>query len=214
MGGFSGKVGTVVGFFWKGKAIMRGLAGKVANPRTNPQLAVRDAFTKLIVVGSAVNEFIKVTFAGIAAQKKVTAGNAFTATNFDGGAIILNKENGNATLDVSKLILAPQRGGGVNVQSPSAQVTAQGVAVAWSDNSGIAPNVLSGDKVLVALYCPEHNGAVVSMGEATRGDEGVQLSYPLMWAGSMAYLFIATHVRDLSVDEQSSSMLVTSLSLT
>jgi hypothetical protein len=34
LGGFSGKVGTVVGASWKGIAYMRSLPQKVKNPRT------------------------------------------------------------------------------------------------------------------------------------------------------------------------------------
>jgi len=38
LGGFSGKVGTVVGSSWKGVSFMRSLPGKVKDPRTLLQL--------------------------------------------------------------------------------------------------------------------------------------------------------------------------------
>ena len=41
LGGFNGKVSTVVGSSWKGEAYMRGLAQHVKNPRTAAQLAQR-----------------------------------------------------------------------------------------------------------------------------------------------------------------------------
>jgi len=44
LGGFSGKVGTVVGGSWKGIAYMRSLPMKVRNPRTLPQMNQRSKF--------------------------------------------------------------------------------------------------------------------------------------------------------------------------
>ena len=41
LGGFNGKVGTVVGSSWKGEAYMRGLAQHVKNPKTEKQLEQR-----------------------------------------------------------------------------------------------------------------------------------------------------------------------------
>ena len=45
LGGFSGKVGTVVGSSWKGISYMRGQAQSVKNPRTAKQMAQRDKFS-------------------------------------------------------------------------------------------------------------------------------------------------------------------------
>ena len=44
LGGFSGKVGTVVGSSWKGISYMRSLPLKVRNPRTLRQLDQRSKF--------------------------------------------------------------------------------------------------------------------------------------------------------------------------
>ena len=44
LGGFSGKVGGVVGSSWKGIAVMKAMPLSVANPRTAPQVAQRTLF--------------------------------------------------------------------------------------------------------------------------------------------------------------------------
>ena len=44
LGGFTGKVGTVVGSNWKGIAYMRSLPQKVKNPCTPAQLSQRSKF--------------------------------------------------------------------------------------------------------------------------------------------------------------------------
>ena len=44
LGGFKGKVGTVIGSSWNGIAYMRGLAQSVKNPKTAAQLQQRAYF--------------------------------------------------------------------------------------------------------------------------------------------------------------------------
>ena len=44
LGGFKGKVGTVIGASWNGIAYMRGLPQSIKNPKTPAQQAQRDFF--------------------------------------------------------------------------------------------------------------------------------------------------------------------------
>lgn len=54
LGGFSNKVGSVVGAGWKGIATMRSLPQSVANPRTTAQVTNRSTFAQLAVLGSGI----------------------------------------------------------------------------------------------------------------------------------------------------------------
>lgn len=54
LGGYSGKVGPVVGAGWKGIAYQRAMPVSVANPRTNAQIAVRTRFAALAILGSSL----------------------------------------------------------------------------------------------------------------------------------------------------------------
>lgn len=54
LGGYSGKVGPVVGAGWKGIAYQRAMPVSVANPRTNAQIAVRTRFAALALLGSSL----------------------------------------------------------------------------------------------------------------------------------------------------------------
>ena len=47
LGGFKGKVGTVIGASWNGIAYMRGLAQSVKNPKTAAQLTQRAFFREV-----------------------------------------------------------------------------------------------------------------------------------------------------------------------
>ena len=47
LGGFNGKVGSVVGASWKGISYMRGIAQSIKNPKTEAQVMQRDYFAQL-----------------------------------------------------------------------------------------------------------------------------------------------------------------------
>lgn len=52
LGGFSGKVGSVVGTSWKGRAVMKAMPLSVANPKTAGQVAQRSAFKACVQFAS------------------------------------------------------------------------------------------------------------------------------------------------------------------
>ena len=52
LGGFSGKIGNVVGTSWKGIAVMKVKPLSVANPRTVKQVAQRTKFKGVVLAGS------------------------------------------------------------------------------------------------------------------------------------------------------------------
>lgn len=54
LGGFSNKIGNIVGTSWKGIAIMKSLPLSVANPRTTAQTTQRQAFASASKIGSAL----------------------------------------------------------------------------------------------------------------------------------------------------------------
>ena len=63
LGGFKGKVGTVIGSSWNGIAYMRGLAQSVKNPKTAAQLQQRAYFKDLqSLVGQLTDEQLQSLF--------------------------------------------------------------------------------------------------------------------------------------------------------
>ena len=69
LGGFSGKVGTVIGASWKGTAYMRGIATHVKNPRTSKQIEQRTKmeFARNFLQQAA--EFINIGFKDVAKRQ-------------------------------------------------------------------------------------------------------------------------------------------------
>ena len=63
LGGFKGKVGTVIGASWNGIAYMRGIAQSVKNPKTAGQQIQRGFFREVLdIVGQLSNEQLNFLF--------------------------------------------------------------------------------------------------------------------------------------------------------
>jgi len=62
LGGFSGKVGTVIGGNWNGIDFMRGISGHIANPRTTAQQDQRAKMAAIIQFLSPLKAFLRVGF--------------------------------------------------------------------------------------------------------------------------------------------------------
>ena len=55
LGGFNGKVGSVIGASWKGISYMRGIAQSIKNPKTEAQVMQRDYFAQLAQMSSQLS---------------------------------------------------------------------------------------------------------------------------------------------------------------
>ena len=62
LGGFNGKVGTVIGSSWKGTAYMKGRAQHVKNPRTAGQVYQREALKILALALKPISSTLNLTF--------------------------------------------------------------------------------------------------------------------------------------------------------
>ena len=101
LGGFSGKVGTVVGASWKGIAYMRGQAVHTKNPRTAGQIYQRDAIKAVTLALRPIASTLRLTFAEYA--KKMSAFNKAVSVNYKEAIV---NQDGNPVVDYSKLILS------------------------------------------------------------------------------------------------------------
>ena len=101
LGGFNGKVGTVVGSSWKGITYMRGQAQHVKNPRTAGQVYSRTAFKAVSAALSPIASTLRLTFAKSAG--KMSAFNKAVSINLK--EAVENVE-GILTVNYEKLILS------------------------------------------------------------------------------------------------------------
>ena len=101
LGGFNGKVGTVIGSSWKGITYMKGRAQHVKNPRTAGQIYQRNAMKAIALALRPIASTLSLTFAKSAG--KMSGYNKAVSVNLKKAIV---NQDGEPVVDYSKLILS------------------------------------------------------------------------------------------------------------
>lgn len=182
--GFVGKVGTVVGSFWKGLPVMRAYKRSVANPDTNAQQLVRTRFGAIGALSSAFYAAIKLGFKAKARAKKMTEGDIFVQMNWD---CVHADTPGAATVDYTELVLAV--GHLPECQFGNASFTDPlQVEVPMSDTTEVI-GADSHDIVHLFVYSPEAGAGVLDDGTFTRASETIKVLVPAYWNGHRVHIW-------------------------
>lgn len=183
LGGFSGKIGQVVGGNWKGIDYMRSLPASVANPRTTGQVNQRNAFKGCtqffsLFLGSIVQVFWngkKPQMSGyndIVQNNVVNFGNTglpvYADLKFSTGPLL------NETL--------------VNVV---ADVSANEVSIEWADNSGTG-NAVDTDYVNIVVINETNNTKAITTLVARRDDISTNIELLGMTVGDTINVYVFT----------------------
>lgn len=199
LGGFRGKVGNVVGFFYKGKAVMRSLAGSIANPRTDAQQTVRQKFILLGVITRALAAYISGGFRLYANSRGLTAPNIFMRRNFNDA---IEGDYPDQRINWMNLSLseaytantgeyAPAGVDGATVATAAGTVTAS-----WVDNTAAFPGTLGSDIVDILVYVPTLQQGVTTGDTATRAATTATINVPTGWVGEIAHVYAYTRAAD------------------
>lgn len=145
LGGFSGRLGNVIGGSWKGIDYMRIKPASVANPRTEGQVDQRTKFTAALKFLQPMNGFVKVGFKSFANKmSEFNSAMSYTLNNAMTGV------SPNFIVDFSSVLLS--RGGLPGALNPDAtSLVAGNVTVTWDDNT-LNGTAKADDKSLIALY--------------------------------------------------------------
>ena len=160
LGGFDGKVGTVVGGRWKGIDYMRHKGRKSTKPPTAAQL---DQQAKFALVSRFIHKLGKLLMKSFKDTPELTGINvafSYTYEKAIKGIYPLYQ------LEHSKILVS--KGELQNAVSPMAVANGNGeVKFTWNDNSG---DTLANedDKAVMVVYCPETNQAVYNKAGAAR----------------------------------------------
>jgi hypothetical protein len=162
LGGFSGKVGSVVGGSWKGIDYMRSKGNnRNANP-TEKQLAQQLKFALIMHFLQPMTSLLSITFRDFAIR--MTGINNAFAYN------IKNAVTGvypSFAIDYSLALVS--RGDLPNVLAPAVTSGAGSILTfSWTDNSGTG-SARATDKAIFVAYCPALRQAIYS-GNAVRSD--------------------------------------------
>jgi len=184
LGGFSGKVGNIVGGSWKGIDYMRIKPASVSNPRTEAQVEQRSRFTTALQFLQPLRGFLKVGFRNYAI--KMTQFNSAMAYNVKNAIIGVFPDY---VIDLENSLIS--RGGLSGALNPSVSSPAAGqVAFNWDDNSTDV-NTKPTDKVMVLVYNPDKNEAVYLTDGSPRSTESQTLTVPNLYSGDTVHAFIA-----------------------
>lgn len=188
LGGFSGKVGTVVGSFWKGKATMRAMPGHVANPNTAPQQAARARFRTLGIPIARLTPFINETFAIGADAMRITPDNLAMKANYN---VAITGSGTAVNIDWNRLQLSHGTGL-LNVENASAVAASSGHAIniTWTNNAGVDSMVLDNDHILCCVYNPRTQQATYDVVTACRDDQSLVITTPAAWAGDTVHVYL------------------------
>jgi hypothetical protein len=183
LGGFSGKVGTVVGASWKGIAYMRSLPQKVRNPRTEPQRMQRSKFALTMNFLRPMTGLLRMGWKMYAhRQSPINAAMSYAIANAVMGTYP------NYTIDPSKILIS--RGGLTPALNASATASAgASVIFDWDDNSG-SSTAKANDKALLVVVNPEKSEAVFDAEGAVRSDTTMSVNLPADWVGATVQTYI------------------------
>lgn len=193
LGGFSGKVGTVIGGSWKGISYMRSQAQSVKNPRTEGQMSQRTKFALALSFLKPMTSLIRVGFKLYA--RKQTAFNAamsYTLANAISG-VYPDYELNFASVLVSRGALTPAANG-------AAVATDGNIAVSWDDNTGVG-TAKATDKTLIAVINPSKAEAITNTAGVARSAGTQTIVMPADWVGDevQAYLgFISEDSKEVA----------------
>jgi len=81
LGPFRGKVGTVVGYLWRGRHVVRGYRREINYPNTENQQAERDWFVSMVRFAATAQQALLLGLRERAARDQMTEGNAFVKMN-------------------------------------------------------------------------------------------------------------------------------------
>lgn len=184
LGGFSGKVGNVVGGSWKGIGYMRIMPASVANPQTPAQLDQRQKFSVMMGFLQPMTQFLRTGFKSFAV--KMTGINAAMSYNMHNA---LTGAYPAYAVDYTKALVA--RGNlAPALNQAAAAGTAGTIVFTWDDNSGeIGASAL--DKSLLVVYNPVKHQAVTVNELGERADGTQTITVPDSFTGDQVQCYIA-----------------------
>ena len=182
LGGFSGKVGTVVGASWKGIDYIRSLPTTVRNPRTKGQVSQRTKFSVTMDFLKPLTPVIRQGFSADASGK-ITAMNAAMSYNLMNA---ITGEFPDLVIDYERAVIA--RGSLYGAESAAATAAAGEVDFDWdlttSSNSGV------NDSVVLVAYIADKKDCVYNDSLGKRMEGYGSLAVPAIWAGDTVHTYI------------------------
>lgn len=183
LGGFSGKVGTVVGGSWNSISYMRSLADSYSDAKTERQVCQRGRFAAVVAFVKNIAPYLRVGFRNCeVGQSPYSTATSFALKNAVTGC---GKE---AVVDFSKALVS--QGSLTGVADAAVEVAGGKASFTWTDNSGIG-SAKATDAVMVLAYNKERQEAVYDLQTATRSEGTAELTLPATWEDEALAVYLS-----------------------
>jgi len=184
LGGFSGKVGPVVGASWRGKDIVRSRPKKSGKLPSESQLSVRFKFTLVTRFLAPVRPILSAYFGqpeGVKSRR-----NLATAYHIDDAVAGLFPDY---VIDYPKVLFT--KGDLLGALDPAAVVAATAnINLSWDDNSGQGM-AKANDEALIVVYNETQNLFEIRDSAATRSSGSYAVALPENWVGNTVYCWLS-----------------------
>lgn len=183
-GSFSGKIGTVVGYQWRGINVMRALPRKSTKPRSEKQLANEMRMKLAMAFLSPITGAIRAGYEG------VTAGLPMTPFNM---ALSYHKKNAiggeypDLFFDYTKAKIST--GPLPPAESPTASWTDEGLLVSW-DTSALQDNLLADHHAIIILRFVKIDNWDIRTSGITRGMGRYLFPLPAALIGTDTHVYL------------------------
>ena len=183
LGGFSGKVGTVVGSTWNSISYIRALAVNVHDAKSEKQLRQRDKLRAVVNFTKIITPFLRVGFQehgeGRSAINAATSYLMLHAVESGAGGAVLNFDKARVS-----------QGSLTTAADASVEVTAGNATFSWTDNSGDG-DARATDTAMLLAFNKDRQEVVYHLAAATRADGAIRLPLPTHWDGDALALYLA-----------------------
>jgi hypothetical protein len=185
LGGFTGKVGPVIGTTWRGINVMKSVPNIFKKHKFSERQLEQQARFRLIVGFLApMRPFLEVGFK--ASAIRMTGYNSALAYN------IKNAVSGvHPNLSIAYGLAATSRGELPKALNATATPgTAGKVVASWKDNSGIG-KAQGTDQLLLVVHCPAAEDSAYSTGAACRADGTCTIDLPTVYSGNSVHVYLS-----------------------
>lgn len=173
LGGFSGKVGTVVGANWRGKDIIRSLPTKKNRKASDLQMIQRMKFKLVSQFMAPLNQLTSKYFGEYQGSKSRT--NLAMSHHLTDAVEEINDQ---LVINYSKVVIT--KGVLPSVSIDSSDIQNDTLEIAWTSNAGVGLAKAT-DKLVVIIYSKTHNSFHVVEDSATRADGTISTPMPNAW---------------------------------
>lgn len=192
-GGFSGKVGSVIGYQLNGQDVIRGWSKKRTKKPSKQELANRDKFAQMQAWLKPLLDFLRLgfknyapTYQGFVAAKSYNSKHAF-------------KQNVDKTYFIDPALALVSFGAMALPQTMGMELNGNEIVFTWS-NEGHYQGI---DQAMVLAYVPKTGEAVYDLAAAKRHTGAAVLPMPHNSAGHEVHVYIAFVAFDQSAQSNS-----------